>query len=770
MTINSPASTSGLAAEYARHGFALCAIPLGSKGPIAKGWNLLSNAITSSSVAAKVTENVGLLHAYSGTMALDVDDDVQAGEWLLARGVNPRQLISSPDHVGIISGREGRGKLIYRLPKDVGPIQTLQVKGVAGGVILEFRCADSGGNSVQDVLPPSIHPDTGLPYRWGGPGDWRNPPVIPDMLLKVWRDELAKKFDANLSLRPQPQLYSFNQRIDLPADTPQNRAELARLLGLTVGGQRLFDPNAGHDDWLRDLWSVAAIGAWTRDVAREWSRQGCTFEAQKFEQDWSSFDPSRAGRITEASFFAKLRDAGVMDNFVRRAILPAGTPPVPSVPPPPIVLQPSTSLMTLPHLLSAALAVQEVNRFIGFAHDWGGKPTLFWENSDGQVHPCKRDEMKALLANRFVDNGAGLRRLLFPFWEASPHRRTVAQVVYDPTGCSSNASSEAILNLWRGFARKPQPGNWDLMGKHLLMVVCGGNARHFTYLLAWMAHLVQRPWEAPGVVIVLRSQREGTGKTTVMGWLSAMLGIHSMMLSDPTQLLGRFNSHLETISFVGLNELGWAGNKDAAAKLKSIITDPTIIVERKHGGVYSVPNILHIMATSNNDWVVPAGDGARRFFVLDVDPARAGDRAYFDALYHEAQNGGIEAFMDFLQHFKLDAVRLRAVPVTDALREQQERSLSPQVQWALDLADRAGNVGAAGAIIFGQTILTRALYEDYLIYATSRRLRPLEPGPFGKWLTKIGLEDERTSAKRQRILPSADEFAKLLRRSAGVHE
>ena len=163
MTINSPASTSGLAAEYARHGFALCAIPLGSKGPIAKGWNLLSNAITSSSVAAKVTENVGLLHAYSGTMALDVDDDVQAGEWLLARGVNPRQLISSPDHVGIISGREGRGKLIYRLPKDVGPIQTLQVKGVAGGVILEFRCADSGGNSVQDVLPPSIPPDTGLP-------------------------------------------------------------------------------------------------------------------------------------------------------------------------------------------------------------------------------------------------------------------------------------------------------------------------------------------------------------------------------------------------------------------------------------------------------------------------------------------------------------------------------------------------------------------------------------------------------------------------------
>ena len=176
------------------------------------------------------------------------------------------------------------------------------------------------------------------------------------------------------------------------------------------------------------------------------------------------------------------------------------------------------------------------------------------------------------------------------------------------------------------------------------------------------------------------------------------------------------------------------------------------------------------MATSNNDWVVPAGDGARRFFVLDVDPIRAGDGAYFDALHHQAQNGGIEALMHFLQHFKLATVNLRSVPVTDALREQQERSLLLQAQWALDLADRAGDAGVVGTIIFGQAVLTRALYEDHLAFAASRRVRPLDPGPFGKWLTKIRLEEDRTSAQRRRILPSADEFAKLVRKSAGVHE
>ncbi|MCB2072483.1 MAG: AAA family ATPase [Novosphingobium sp.] len=354
MTTSAPTSVGGFAAEYARHGLALCAIPLGKKGPITKGWNLRVSAITNSTEAAKLTGNLGLLHAFSGTMALDVDDDEQAREWLLARGVDPRQLVTTPDHVGIISGRKGRGKLLYRLPKDIAPIETLKIKDAADRTILEFRCADSGGNSVQDLLPPSIHPDTGQPYRWGGPGDWRIPPVIPDALLKVWRDGLAQKSMANLLLPPQPLMQSSYKRNDLPADTPENRAELARLLRLSVDGQRVFDPNAGHDEWLPDVWSIAAIGAWTHDAAREWSKEGRTFDPHKFEQDWASFDPSRAKGITEKSFFAKLRDAGVKHNFVTRAASPSGVPPVPlQVQAPPLPVPPAPPLPSLPLLMTA---------------------------------------------------------------------------------------------------------------------------------------------------------------------------------------------------------------------------------------------------------------------------------------------------------------------------------------------------------------------------------------------------------------------------------
>ena len=762
MATSTSTTIGSLAVEYVRHSFALCAIPLGRKGPITRGWNLPGNAITDTAVAAKLTENVGLLHVYSGTMALDVDDNVQAKEWLLERGFNPRQLVSSPDCVLINSGREGRGKLIYRLPKGIEPIPTVQVKGMAGEVILEFRCADSGGNSVQDVLPPSIHPDTGQPYRWGGPGDWRNPPEIPAALLRVWRDELATKSMPNVLLPPQPLMQHHNTGISLPYDLPENRAELARLLGVTSPVGRVFDPDAGHDVWLRDLWSIASLGGWTHDVAQEWSKEGRTFDAHKFERDWASFDPSRSGGITEASFFAKLRDAGVRHNLVRCVVSPSCVPPT-SLALTPSTIQPAqTGIMFLPRQLPAAQAVREMNKHLGFAHDWGGKSTHFRIDGAGRVHPCSPQEMKEALASRSIVAADGTRKPAYPIWNSSPDRREVAEVRFDPAGSVTTGSGQPMLNLWRGFNRKAWLGKCKRMLRHLRDVVCSGNREHFRYLLAWMAHLVQRPWEAPGVVVVLRSAAEGSGKSSVGVWLAEMLGDHALVMAEPTQLLSKFNAHLETRCLVVLNELHWAGDKDAASKFKSIVTDPYLTVERKHGGVYSVPNILHIMAATNAEWAVPAGHGARRWFVLDVDQARIRDHVYFDALHREAADGGIEALMYILQRFRLDCVNLRSVPITEALREQQERSLSLQAQWALDLADRGG-------VWFDGVVESRHLYNDHTSYAQARRVRSLASNTLGRYLTRLEVPLVHTSTGGRRTMPSADAFAARVRKAAGIH-
>lgn len=119
------------ASEYVAHGMALIEIPTGQKGPISKGWNKAENAITSIGYATGLAGNIGLAHAYCSptpTMALDIDDMARAERWLAERGIDINALLEADDAVQIVSGRQGRAKLLYRLPSGVAPIESLTIK------------------------------------------------------------------------------------------------------------------------------------------------------------------------------------------------------------------------------------------------------------------------------------------------------------------------------------------------------------------------------------------------------------------------------------------------------------------------------------------------------------------------------------------------------------------------------------------------------------------------------------------------------------------
>jgi KaiC/GvpD/RAD55 family RecA-like ATPase len=170
------------AVGYVRVGLALIAIPLGKKKPVTTDWQLRGNCITTETVARRINGgNIGLAHAYSTpiTGALDIDDYEKALPWLAARAIDLVALLTSDDAVQITSGRPNRAKLLYRLPHVLRTIK-LEEDG------LEFRCGNSRGTTVQDVLPPSIHPDTKRPYQWAGRGDWRSIPDMPPALLSIW--------------------------------------------------------------------------------------------------------------------------------------------------------------------------------------------------------------------------------------------------------------------------------------------------------------------------------------------------------------------------------------------------------------------------------------------------------------------------------------------------------------------------------------------------------------------------------------------------------
>jgi hypothetical protein len=360
MTIKPDMNTGTQAPEYTRHGFVLCPIPHGRKGPTSGGWNLIENAITTPATAAMLTGNVGLLHAWSCTMALDVDDWGAASEWLLARGVNLGQLFAASDGVQIVSGRVGRGKLLFRLPASLdAPAETVQIKGDSGEMILEFRCADRGGNSVQDVLPPSIHPDTGMPYQWGGSGDWRRLPVIPDALLQIWHGELAKRTTSSAAAAPSSPPLGLPPQSFAP---PPGFARLEEgLFGLTVMESALdyVSADIAYDEWRNIIWAIMSTG-WrcAPQIAHSWSKLAPhRYNAVAVDALIRGFDPTRG--ITIASLFHHAKQNGwTMPQQYPLAVVPSPPP----LPPPPIGPLLTASelqrLPTVPYVVRGLLPVQ----------------------------------------------------------------------------------------------------------------------------------------------------------------------------------------------------------------------------------------------------------------------------------------------------------------------------------------------------------------------------------------------------------------------------
>src|SRR5437868_46145 len=129
------------------------------------------------------------------------------------------------------------------------------------------------------------------------------------------------------------------------------------------------------------------------------------------------------------------------------------------------------------------------------------------------------------------------------------------------------------------------------------------------------------------------------GKSTLGNVMLTVFGRHGSNIDDKERLLGRFNDWLEDQCFILADEILWAGDHRRADKIKSLITAPTIRIERKFGECHIIPNRLHVIMTTNHDHAIAAGVGDRRFIVFDVSDARACDKAWFDPIYRDLAAG-----------------------------------------------------------------------------------------------------------------------------------
>ena len=243
------------------------------------------------------------------------------------------------------------------------------------------------------------------------------------------------------------------------------------------------------------------------------------------------------------------------------------------------------------------------------------------------------------------------------------------------------------------------------------------------YLLRFLAHMLQKPAEKPGVMIVLKGG-QGTGKGALLQIVQRIWQGASLFTSNIDHVVGRFTGALERSYVVLLDEALFKGDKRAVDRMKSLITEPRCQIEEKNQPTRSLKSIHRFFATTNHDQFGHTDIDDRRHAFFDVSDSRQGDEAYFDELFAAINDDKvIAAMMHDLKNLDLTSFNVRVAPRTDDHGAQILKSLSGldrywyQVLTSAELPLLNGGFGATkdwtSADIF---VTTKGLRESYELY------------------------------------------------------
>ena len=488
-------------------------------------------------------------------------------------------------------------------------------------------------NPVQLWYTPACPPDAGALFEFfTGIGNFFDASGLPDLPVKKTPAKLAA-----IALPHQPpkslSVHQFDRLNSALAAVPADDRDIWIRIGLALRQELGFD--TGYKIWLA------------------WSKKSNKFDQDDAEATWHSFrDQATGNAVTLGTVYYLAKENGWVDT--QRAM------------PDKVQALDDTHFMAIE----------------------GGKCWVFKEDFDPELNRNMLarigvEPFRSFYSNQkiAIPQGESVKvQSIGGLWIDHPARRSFHKVVFMP----GMPTPDGYYNMWKGFSVAPIPGDWSLLRVHILDVICDGNASCAEYLLNWLAFAIQHPDRLPEVAVVMKGER-GTGKGKLAHYFSLLFGEHSLQITQSKHLIGNFNAHLRNCVFLFVDEALWAGDRQGENVLKALITESTIQIESKGVNACTAPNRLHIMMASNNDWVVPAGNKERRYFVLQVSDKHIQDHAYFASIDEQMlRQGGLAAMMHDLLHRDLSTFDVRKFPWTDALDEQVLRTLDPAMQWWMD--------------------------------------------------------------------------------------
>ena len=345
----------------------------------------------------------------------------------------------------------------------------------------------------------------------------------------------------------------------------------------------------------------------------------------------------------------------------------------------------------------------------------------------GQIRVVKNEEVDLMRANRMsrgvylyqkrdaemmmrrslAANGFSQSNAVISFFFSDPKTTVFEETAFHPL-----EQAKTVLNYWRKPVA-PVPGtDIEEIIYFLHDVICAADVQTSEYLLNFMAHMLKKPEEKPGVIIVLLGG-QGVGKGTFFKLLQAIWKGSVMLIQDIDYVVGKFNSGLERSFICCMDEAIFRGDRKASERLKTLVTEPFFRIEEKYEPARTIQSFHRFFAATNSKHFGQVDVDDRRYLFLKVSDQKRCDHDYFGRLNELlADEKVIGAFVHNLNERNLEGINIFARPKAGEHVIQRVKSLHGFARFWHDYLVQEG-VRAGGSFITTDALLK--LYTDSVV-------------------------------------------------------
>jgi hypothetical protein len=271
-------------------------------------------------------------------------------------------------------------------------------------------------------------------------------------------------------------------------------------------------------------------------------------------------------------------------------------------------------------------------------------PAFIHQRWPSRVYFSEKEFNNRMAPFSHVSNLAGLLK--------AEDRSKVEVLTYDPSRASGiiarSQHSPRSFNVYQPSDIRPQAGDagpWLEYLNHLVPI-----ARDRTELLRWCATLFARPAVRMRYGVLLVSEVQGVGKSTLGNIIERIVGKHNVSYPTDSDLhQSQFNEwKMKRVAIV--HEIYAGESVKVYNRLKDTITEISCDINRKNVPPFRIVLWCHVFACSNAKRALKLPDEDRRWFLPGVTEILL-PREWWAKFYQWLETGGYEIILHWAQEW-----------------------------------------------------------------------------------------------------------------------